>query len=340
MAGKQHHHVWRMFQRGFGEKRGKDHHIWVYRKGVEPSQKGTGNFGVGRFFYGPEGSETDKSITDFENSVQGDILEARKLDDGAGLNPAFVAPLIAHLEIRSNFLRSELSNMTERMKAALTDHFSSTAKVRVMIKDYLKNNPEKVDAFLASSFVPSDKREDALKLIDAYVDNLPQGMVEKVFGGKVAELFQMANLAPDGIKEAHNKAILSIKPESPRIKALSDYTYTIYRPKHGQLILPDTCCAFVGRKNVAPFSQPKDEMHTVIIPISSEAAIVGRKGKEEPMELKTINRLLAGCAYDAFIARINDPTLMSLAGRIGKYAKMISDKEIRDLFAFEQMLSN
>ena len=339
MAGKEHHHVWRMLQRGFGEKRGKDHHIWVYRKGVEPSKKGTGNFGVDRFFYGPEGSETDKSITDFENSVQGDIQDARKLDDGAELNPAFVAPLIAHLEVRSNFLRSEFSNRTERMKAALIDHFSSTAKVKVMMRDYLKKNPKEVDAFLAKSFVPSDERERALRLFDAYVDNLPQGMAEEIFGGKMTELFQMVNLVPDGIKETHNKAILAIKPESPRIKALGEYIYTVYRPKGGQLILPDTCGAFVGPKNVAPFSQPKDDMHTVIIPISSEVAIVGRKGKEEPMELKTINRLLAACAYDAFIARINDPILVSLAGRIGKYARLMSDKEIRELFAFEQMLS-
>ena len=64
MAGKEHHHVWRMLQRGFGEKRGKDHHIWVYSKDEKPKQKGTGNFGVEKYFYGPEGSETDQKITD------------------------------------------------------------------------------------------------------------------------------------------------------------------------------------------------------------------------------------------------------------------------------------
>lgn len=57
------------------------------------------------------------------------------------------------------------------------------------------------------------------------------------------------------------------------------------------------------------------------------------------MELKTINRLLAGCAYDAFVAKINDPKLAALTGRIGKYAKLMSDKEVRELFSFERMLS-
>jgi len=339
MAGKEQHHVWRMLQRGFGEKRGKDHHIWVYRKGAKPSRKGTRNFGVDRFFYGPEGSETDKSITNFENSVQSSIQDARKLDDGAELSASFVAPLIAHLEVRSNFLRSELSNLTERMQAALADHLSSTAKVKTMMKDYLKNNPKELDKLLAKNFVPGNQREAISKLLDTYIDNLPTGMAENVFDGMVAQFFQLANLAPDGIKEAHNKALLEIKPESPRIKAWSDFDYTVYRPKVGQLILPDTCCTFVGLKKVTPFSQPKDDTHTVIIPISSEVAIMGRKGKEGPMELKTINRLLAGSAYDAFIARTDDPVLASLAGRIGKHAKMMSDKEVRELFAFERLLS-
>jgi len=209
-----------MLQRGFGEKRGKDHHVWVYRKGVKPSQKGTGNFGVDRYFYGPEGSETDRRITEFENSVQSDIQDARKMDAGAELDAAFVAPLIAHLEVRSNFLRSELSNMTERMLVALDEHFSSTTKVQAMIKDYLRNNPKKVDAFFAKNFVPVDQRDDALVLIDAYVDNLPPNTASDLFDGKIAEIFKMAQLVPEGIKETHNKAILAIEPNSPRIKAL------------------------------------------------------------------------------------------------------------------------
>lgn len=339
MAGKKHHHVWRMLQRGFGEKRGKDHHIWVYRKGTKPSLKGTGNFGVDKFFYGPEGSETDTSITNFENSVQGDIRNAREMRDGAELDAAFVASLIAHLEIRSNFLRLELSNMLDRLQAALTEHFSSTAKVQAMMKDHLRKNPEKVSSFLARNFVPTNQRENASKLFDVYIDNLPPDMARGMFDGKIAEIFQMANLVPDTIKESHNQAILEITPDSPRVKALGEFEFTVYRPDVGQLLLPDTCVAFVGPKKVAPFSQLNDNIQSVIVPISSNAAIIGHKGKKEPMEMKTINRLLAGCAYDAFISKINDESFTSLSSRIGKHARMMSDREIRELFSFERMLS-
>lgn len=340
MAGKENHHIWRMLQRGFGEQSGKDHHIWVYRKGTKPSQKGTGNFGVEKFFYGPEGSETDKRITEFENSVQSGIQDMRKMDGGAELDAAFVAPLIAHLEMRSKFLRSEISNITERMLTTLEEYFSSTTKVQSMLKDYLRRNPEKFDAFLAKNFVPVAQRENASKLVDTHIDNLPPNAADELFGGKLAEIREMARLVPESIKESHNEAILSIERDSPRVKKLEEFAYTIYRPHNGQLVLPDTCCAFAGSKNVAPFSQPKDGIQTVIIPISAEVAIFGQRGKQRSMELKTINRLLAGCAYEAFIAKSDDPEFARLAGRIGKHAKMISDKEIRELFSFERLLSD
>jgi hypothetical protein len=339
MAGKEHHHVWRMLQRGFGEKRGKDHHIWVYRKGIKPSQKGTGNFGVDRFFYGPEGSETDKRITEFENAVQSGIQSAREMDAGSEIDAGFVAPLIALLEVRSNFLRSELSNLTERMLTELGKHFSSTEKVRAMMKDYVRKNPKTIDAFLAKSFVPVNQRGYASKLFEAYIDNLPPDTASDLFGKKIVDIVQVAKFVPERIKEAHNKSILLIESDSPRIKALEEFSYTVYRSHCGQLILPDTCVAFVGPKNVAPFSQPKDNMQTVIIPISTEVAIIGQKGENRPMELKAINRLLAGCAFEAFIAKGNDPKLAALAGRIGKFAKLMSDKEVRELFSFARLLS-
>ncbi|MQY43376.1 hypothetical protein GG681_12045 [Epibacterium sp. SM1969] len=339
MAGKQHHHVWRMLQRGFGDKKGADHHIWVYHKGVIPSRKGTRNFGADRFFYGPEGSETDESITKFENSVQGKIQDARVLDDGEELSAMFVAPLIAHLESRSNFLRAELSSLLERIQFVLGDHFSSTAKLKTMARDYLKRNPEQINELLATNFVPNSQRELLSKQIEVYFDHLPTEVFESLLDGMVAEAFLLAKLLPDVVKESHNKAILEIKSESPRVKALLEFKYTVYRPQVGQLILPDTCCAFIGLKDCTPFAQPQNAVHTIIVPISSEVAIVGRKGKEWPLELKTVNRLLAGCAHDAFIARTNDPVLASLSGRIGKYAKLIGDKEIRELLSFENLLS-
>ena len=338
MAGKDQHHVWRMLQRGFGDRRGKDHHIFVYRKAEKPKQRGTGNFGVGKYFYGPEGSETDQKITDFENSIQGNILDTRSRPQGYELSADFAASLIAHLEVRSNFLRSEFSNLTERMFSALEDHFASTDKVKTMMKAYLRNHPEKLDQFLAKSLIPINRRKDAAQFFESYLDNLPLETAEQLFGGKLSELFQTLVLIPDTIKNAHNTAILDINNDNPRIRALKEFCYFVFRPPHGQLILPDTCCAFIGPEKVAPFTQRDDDIATVIVPISSQVAIVGRKGHQSSLELKTVNRLLAGCAYEAFIARINDPSLGSLTRRIGKYAKVVSDREIQEIFGFGRML--
>lgn len=339
MAGKDHHHVWRMLQRGFGEKRGSDYHVWIYTKNKMPKQSGTGNFGVEKYFYGPENSETDKKITDFENSVQGEILEARERPDGYELDAKWVAPLIAHLEVRSQFLRSELSNLMGRLTDSLNHHFSSTEKIRAVLKSYLKNHPDKLETFLDKNLVPKDRRVQASHLIDLYIDMLPAEVIEEHINGEFSVVLSQLLQITGTIKDAHNEAILSITSDNPRIMALREFTFCVYRPIEGQLILPDTCCAFFGENKVAPFSQQKDDFQVVIIPISSNVAILGRKGRSEGLGITRINRILAGCAYDAFIANMDNKQYVSLTSRIGKHAKLISEKEIKNMLSLEKLLS-
>lgn len=339
MAGKNHHYLWRMMQRGFGAKRGGDHHVWVYRKGSKPNQKGTGNFGVAKYYYGPEGSDADKSITDFENSVQGAIQDARRVQDGVELDRAFVAPLVAHLEVRSLFLRAEMSNMVERMFCEITSHFGSRERIQAMLKGYLKDNPNMVDERLAKELVSEDQREDAKRILDIYIDNLSFDALASFFEVGLNELFAIAQRAPDEIKKAHNAAIVALKEDSPRVRLFDEFTYSVYRPNDSHFILPDTNLAMVGRHRVSPFSQPKDDLHSIIIPISSEVAIVGQRNAHERMSIVAANRLLAGCAYEAFIAKENDPKLARLTGRIGKFARLISDRELRDKLVFENLFS-
>lgn len=339
MAGKDHHHVWRMLQRGFGERRYSENHVWVYRKNKQPKQRGTGNFGVEKYFYGPENSETDRKITEFENSIQGDVYDTRDRPNGYELDTKFVAPLIAHLEVRSKFLRSELSHLTERMVDALDHHFSSPQKIREMVKAYLKNHPDKIEKLLDANFVPPEKKSQAARMFDAYLETLPAQVIKEHFNTEVSGIFEEAHRLPETMKDMHNKAILSLALDSPRIRKFGEFNFFVYRPEEGQLILPDTCCVFVGENSVSPFSQPKDNIRNVIVPISSDVAIVGWKKQPEALRLKTVNRLLAGCAYDAFIANRDNNHYSSLSGRIGKYATLMTDSEIKELFAFEQMLA-
>lgn len=338
MAGKDHHHIWRMLQRGFGERKGKDHHIWVYRKGAEPKPRGTGNFGVEKYFYGVEGSETDLVITEFENSVQSSIQDARERPNCYQIDPLLAAKLATHLQGRSNFLRSELSDLTGIILVSIADHFSSPEKVRKLIKVYLRTNPEGLKSFFAKALIPINDREQAMETLLGYIENLPDDALIENFRGPLNGLRNTLSAVPALIKEAHNNAILQIRDGSPMVEFFSKFDYKIFRPEGSHLILPDTCIAFIGVNDVAPFIKSKTDLRDIIIPISSEAAIIGSKGQNLDLRAKTVNKLLAGCAYEAFGAKLNDQRIKALSSRIGKYAKLLGVNELNNIVSFEQLL--
>ena len=142
MAGNKQHHVWQMLQRGFGEKCGRDHHVWVYRKSEPPKRTATRLFGVEKHFYGPEGSEADAKITKYESYNQSALQDIRKLPHGTEVDPEFVSALIAHLEMRSAFLREEVATKLQKAVGGLVQGYKSPKKLRAMMLAHLEGNPE------------------------------------------------------------------------------------------------------------------------------------------------------------------------------------------------------
>ncbi|MFK7976879.1 MAG: hypothetical protein AB8C02_12130 [Halioglobus sp.] len=93
--------------------------------------------------------------------------------------------------------------------------------------------------------------------------------------------------------------------------------------------MPDTTLCFVKRQGAAPFADKGDEIERVILPISSDVAIVGSPEKKPRLPLKTINRLLAGYTFGAFVASEQNATFQGLTGRIGKYASIAKTRDFK-----------
>lgn len=151
MAGVEQHHIWRMLQRGFSfTDKGPDQ-IWVYSRGEEPRQTVTKKFGKDDYFYGEPDGVADKNITDFENSVQSFIQEARQLPNGTQLDSKVCGALVAHLEMRSSFLRAQIAEVADAALTQLKDAFSSQAAFQKMILKYFSKNASEVENKLAAS---------------------------------------------------------------------------------------------------------------------------------------------------------------------------------------------
>ena len=339
MAGKEQHHVWRMLQRGFGELRGSDYHVWIYEKSRKPRISSTRKFGSEKFFYGPEGSDADEKITKFENLFQGRIQDARKEENGSILDTSFCSNLIAHLETRSQFLRLELSNMLDRLVKSINENCSSSDTMRKLLVVYIKNNPSALDPLFSQNLIPISERGRAVEIVEFILESFPDHLIKELFERDLALLMSSAIQSPEIIKNSHNQAILEMASDNERLQALCEYRYSVFRVEGGSFILPDTCCAFIGPKIVSPFSQKDQVFHSVVVPISSEVAIIGRKDDAPYLELKAINRILAGCSYKAFIARHESSKFLGLSARISKYARLITDREMEDICSPDNLIS-
>ncbi len=338
MAGKNHHHNWQLLQRGFGQKLYGDHHIWVYEKGNPPKQTVTRLHGATKYFYGPEDSDADTNITNFENTTQSFIQDARNAENGKELDPTILAPIIAHLEMRSMFLREQISNLGERLLTTLKGYIASEKHSVKLFSSYIKNHPELVDEILDENGIQGEPRQIA----KAYAEQLMpfatrQGAKE--VSKLVKTLFDplldgMANTA----RTAHIKSLESPFVEIDRTKIHLEREYFVHRTDTAQFILPDTSLAFLMERGASPISQKDDHIKQVIFPISSDTVIIGKAKKSAIRDELTINKILANCSFESFIAKTNCENLSRLSNRIGRNAKVIKDSELKKMLSFDRLL--
>ena len=333
MAGNNQHHVWQMLQRGFGEKRGKDHHVWVYSKTEPARQTATRLFGAEKHFYGPEGSLADLNITKYENENQSTIQEIRRLPNGADVDREFAANLIAHLELRSAFLREDASEKMQKAMTELLRQFTSPKELRAAMVNYLKGNPDKLDKFLGKEFIPVNQRAGFVEIIHRLIETLPEEKILEHFSADFFPINQFIKEFPSIMNASQNR-ILGENEDFPlRAKLHMQKQYSVLRPASGSFILPDTTLAFIKKEGASPFIDKNDNIESVVLPIAHDVAIIGRSGVNTNYPLKAINRILAGCSFKAFIAREQSLQWQGLTKRIGKYARLISDRDLNRIIS-------
>lgn len=327
-----------MLQRGFSWKEHNDNHIWVYRNGVAPERTVTRKFGQLNSFYGSPGSEADENITRFENATQGFIQEARNMGNGQEVDADISAALVSHLEMRSLFLRDEMSRLGERVARFIRDCMTSPKQYQAIMSAYIKNHPEMLDAEMDKASI-----DDSIRPLirDLFMQAAP-----KLIKDSSPEMAQFAALFYDVIvaamtetaKSAHNKSLMGDFSEAKRTDSHRSLQFSIVRPSDADFILPDTSLAFFTRTGCTPVSDKDDKVEAVVIPLSVDVAIIGRRDPSFQRDMPTIQRALASCSYEAFLSPRQGDDLVKLSRRISKNARLLTEAEIRSVVRFDSLL--
>lgn len=330
MSGRNQHHFWQVMQRGFGVERKQDFTtVFVYQKDKAPFPVGTRNFGAERdFFDFAPGSGADIAITRAENELQSLIRNFQCGEKPTDNLSASIADLISHLETRTKFFRQHLAETTSNLIGDLHKWLSSPKIFRKMIGKYASDNPERIDALLATEIEDPVIRAALAEFIIENISRLDHETIRAGSEDASKSLMTIAENILDIAKESHIKALLSNTPQNPRRNRYLDLNYRIRSNFDERLICPDTMVSFLTTGKPKPFLDMNDRLQAVWVPLTSNLMLIGEKNSSVECSNDTVLRILASTSYSSFIAKADILDLRKLSHRIGKNARIISNADI------------
>jgi hypothetical protein len=322
-----------LLQKGFGTHGKKTVQVWVYSKDSEAFATSTANFGAERDFY-IEGEDrfVDDLITDFEGEIHGFIHALRGGDQQALENRSTIASILAHLEVRSKFLREELIFLSDALLGELRHHLSTPKNMLQYLRTAAADNPDVLQKGINELGLNNEQHLMANAWMEANLDQFLKentiefmAEVQPMLGILISRLGEQAKIG-------HLNALRKGVREIGRHKAYLELSFRVIHFDEPELILPDTMVTFLERNGRAtPILDKVENVDEVYLPLSSSTALHGYRGDPIQRKLVTVNRILASCAAQRFVAKRNDDKFRSLASRIGKNAQLITRSEMRKI---------
>ncbi|KPP87794.1 MAG: Protein of unknown function (DUF4238) [Rhodobacteraceae bacterium HLUCCO07] len=331
MSGRKNHHVPQLLQKGFGNEKKKSVQVWVYRKDKLPFPTSTANFGAERDFY-IEGEDrlVDDLITEFEGEI-GNFIQSMKSGDQQALEDrSTIASILAHLEMRSKFLREEMMFVSNVLFEELRLYLRKPQNMLRYLRSAAANNPEVIQNGIDELGLNDEQRILANAWVEANLDRFLEDNSTQFMAKFQPFLGILIDRLGEAVKGGHLKALRKDVREIGRRKAYLELSYRMVNFEEPGLILPDTMVSFLKRDGrVTPFLENTDTVEEIYLPLTSHKALHGYMRDPACRELNTVNRILASCAGQSFVAQENDVKFRALTSRIGKNAQMISKAELR-----------
>lgn len=339
MAGIRQHHVWQLIQRGFAQEGRPGFWVWRYERGKDPVEVTTKSYGTAiNYFTIADDTSADDFLTRFENKAQKTIQRIRQLPDNTPIESNEFAPIVTHFEMRSLFLREEISRIGERALHCVDAVFSQ-ARNRQRIYRKLLEAPGAIENMARDAgFSERDGQ-----IIRALHNEIPAHLIKffssQEFSELDAILFPLRIKILEKVKSAHASAIKKGFKRSQRTDAHMKLRFFTRRTRE-DVLLPDTGLAFLEKDKIWPITTTDRKIDEVIVPLDARTLVIGSRSTPIQRTEDSINKILATCSYESFISRSNSQKLLKLASAIGKNAKLYSEREIREIFDIEALLQS
>jgi Protein of unknown function (DUF4238) len=314
MAGKNQHYIPQFLQRGFSlqaaqgfmPKTKKDNNnaqIWLFkREGVRLAH--IRKKGAEKYFYGPEDSYVDKTITDAESSYAKLVNSLRAYTKDATIQEDKIPELLAHMFIRSRNIRQTLVTLGDSMLDLLNRSLPDAEGATEWFVSYLQKNLDE-----AGNHLPDEQRHMFREIIQNNPESIRDLMKERKIMEELIPQFRDA-ISPsemdiDGmVKAAHIDSLSeSIEPQV-RVSLYRGLHWFLSVKKPGSYILSDAM-VFCQKSNgdYRVILSVDEDFQSVFLPISSQHLLIGTKEVENlDVDVECINYASAYMSSDFFIA--------------------------------------
>jgi hypothetical protein len=334
MAGVRQHVLPRLLLKGFASRTASNEvFTFVYRKGKDAFETNIINVAVEKYFYGKDGElSADNGITDLEGRLSSLIDELRRQNDGVQIEDSRVIDLVAHICVRTKYLRDSFRESSEFLLETISSYLSNYNNVKAL----LLNNPKILDEAIDKSMNDYPIPPSLKKMLTIMMKN----MVPVILDEKQSEIqlmFQfltemMKSMVPKALKQGHIKVLAHNPIPEPRAEDYKTLRWFIHKPQNS-VILGDNGVLFEtsGSKRFKSINEKGDEIKNIFLPVSSTNLLVGTHyAFPLPFDFD-LNKAIAKCSRDYFISSEQSLTIESLHSIIGLESELISKEELEQV---------
>lgn len=332
MAGRNQHYIPRLILRGFlARQTARDEYAWVARKSGEIFCGNLEGIAAQRDFYSeparPGEITLDQRITDYEQRLTPLVVKLRALAVGAVVDTTIAAEVIAHLAPRAATIRSLFSDALGRL---ITQAAPVLADPDVLRRVAGLNAPAPTETFRTEVFekikaqIPIPHQNAPLELVESLAfawarENMDEWL-ESMRPDIQIGLGMMDAMAPDRVRDGHQKALGQTLVADARVEKLSHLTWRIEPAPQGGALLPDCIALAYDQAGLpAPYIMAdQEDAAAIVMPLSDKLLLVGLAPSATIPDLADFNAHAAACSDQLIVTAHRDHPLEDLLRTIGK----------------------
>jgi hypothetical protein len=350
MAGRRHHTIPQLLQRGFASSRkGGETFVWQYRKGQSGFENNTKNVSVERDFYGePDETDLDDRITDLEPKLADDVQELRAEATTAPkvVDSKMAARLVAHFALRTRQLRGGIEGTMHFTADFIHRDMQDLDFATATLAEAAQNAPWVrgiIQQILIEQGVPQELHEEIASAIEP---QLPDFLAAAVKDPNSPYLTIMGNyfnafhaMTKEGAKKGHNAALAANLHSPERVAFYESYQWFVVATETA-LILGDSVCVFEtsGGRRFRPIDLEVGDAFVIFLPLAARVLLYGSLSPMQRIDTDLINRASAGCSDDFFISSQELPTDSELIATLGSGSGILQEEEFKKILL--QSLAN